>query len=50
MGLSKKKTPLSKIKNRTCGLRVCVCIYIYINFFIKNGLSKINKRLATKKT
>ena len=28
----------------------CVCVYIYINFFIKNGLSKINKRLATKET
>ena len=28
-----------------------VCVYIYINFlFIKNGLSKINKRLATEKT
>ena len=25
-----------------------MCIYILI-FFIKNGLSKINKRLATKK-
>ena len=27
-----------------------VCVYIYILIFIKNGLSKINKRLATKKT
>ena len=42
----KKKNPLSKIKNKTYGL--CVCIYILI-FFIKNGLSKINKGLQLKK-
>ena len=50
MGLSKKKPHCLKLKTEHVGF-VCVCVYIYILIFlIKNGLSKINKRLATKKT
>ena len=44
----KKKPHCLKLKTKHMGF---VCVYIYINFlFIKNGLSKINKRLATEKT
>ena len=46
----KKKPHCLKLKIEHMGF-VCVYIYIYILiFFIKNGLSKINKWLATKKT
>ena len=33
-GRDEKPQGVAKIKNRTCGLRVCVCIYILI-FLLK---------------